>query len=115
MMQKIAGLARALAILLAVVAGFVAIPGLDIGLVLVVLGLVAGLGYYSGDTTRLVLTVLVLPAVAAALGHIPAIGEQLATIAGGVALAGAAAAATAIACRLGCLVKGDLTGLAGKN
>jgi hypothetical protein len=40
---KIAGLARALSILLSVVYAFVAIPGVDNGLVLVVLGLIAGL------------------------------------------------------------------------
>lgn len=114
-MNKVAGLARALAILLAIVTGFVAIPGLDIALALVVLGLIAGIAYCGEDTARLVLTVLVLPVVATALANIPMIGEQLAAIAGNVALAGAGAAATAIAMRLYTLVKGDLGGLVAKG
>ena len=43
MLTKIGGLARALAILLAIVAGFMALNMMDVPLVLVVLGLVAGL------------------------------------------------------------------------
>ena len=111
MLGKVAGLARALAIILAVVAGFVAIPHLDVGLILVILGLIAGLGYCEDTITRLVLTVLVLPAVSVALGTIPAIGAQLGAAATNVALAAASAAATAIAIRLFNLAKGDLLGL----
>ncbi|MEY2942755.1 MAG: hypothetical protein RLY97_769 [Pseudomonadota bacterium] len=111
MLGKIAGLARALAILLSVVYAFVAIPGVDAGLVLVVLGLIAGVLY--GDDTRggLILTVLVLPAAAVALGHIPAIGTQLGAIASNLGLSAAGAVATSLACRLFGVVKGDLTGL----
>ena len=111
MLGKIAGLARALAIILAVVAGFVAIPNLNVALVLVALGLIAGLGYAEEAVTRLVLTVLVLPVVAVALGNIPTIGEQLGAAASNVAVAAAGAAATAIAIRLFNLVKGDLLSL----
>ncbi len=111
MVAKIAGLARALAILLSVVYAFVTIPGVDAGLVLVVLGLIAGVLY--GDDTRvgLILTTLVMPAAAVALGHIPAIGTQLGAVAGNVGLAAAGAVATSVACRLFSIVKGDLTGL----
>ena len=42
-MTKIGGLARAIAIVLAIVAGFVSLTMMDVPLVLVVLGLVAGL------------------------------------------------------------------------
>ena len=114
MLNKVAGLARALAIILALVAGFVAIPNLDVALVLIVLGLIAGLGYSDDTATRLVLTVLVLPAVGAALSAIPAIGGQLANVAGNVALAAAGAAATMITIRLYNLAKGDLLGVASK-
>ena len=114
MLNKVAGLARALAIILAVVAGFVAIPNLDVALVLVVLGLIAGLSYDENTATRLILAVLVLPAVAVAIGTIPTIGAQLAAVAGNVALAAAGAAATLLAIRLFNLAKGDLTGLVSK-
>ena len=114
MIGKVAGLARALAILLALVAAFVAIPGLNLALVLVVLGLIAGLAYGADDSIRLALSVLVLPAVGAALGYIPAIGVQLGTLATNLALAAAGALATLLAIRLFNLVKGDLMGLAAK-
>ena len=114
MLKKVAGLARALAVILAVVAGFVAIPNLDVALALVVLGLVAGLGYCEDTATRLILSVLVLPVVGMALGNIPNIGEQLGAIAGNIGLAAAGAAATLLAVRIFNLVKGDLMGLTGK-
>lgn len=110
-MKKVAGLARVLAIVLAVVAGFVAIPNLDVTLVLVVLGLIAGLGYCEDTVTRLILTTLVLPAVGAAVGNIPAVGVQLNAVAGGLALATASAVATVLVVRLYNLVVGDLKGL----
>ena len=111
MIGKIAGLARALAIILAIVTGFVAIPNLDVALVLVILGLIAGLCYGDDTVTRLVLTVLVLPVIGAALGHIPAIGSQLGAAATNIALTAAGAAATVVAIRLYNLVKGGLMGL----
>ena len=43
MLMKIGGLARAIAIILAIVAGFVALNMMNVPLVLVVLGLIAGL------------------------------------------------------------------------
>ena len=43
MLMKIGGLARALDIILAIVAGFVALSMMNVPLVLVVLGLIAGL------------------------------------------------------------------------
>ena len=43
MLMKIGGLARALAIILAIVAGFVALSMMNVPFVLVVLGLIAGL------------------------------------------------------------------------
>jgi hypothetical protein len=114
MLNKVCSLARALAIILAVVAGFVALGGLNTALVLVVLGLISGIAMPREDVMRVGVTVLVLPAVAAALGKIPAIGEQLGAIAGNVALAGAGALAAGIAMSLYNVVKGDLTGLTAK-
>lgn len=112
MVNKVAGLARALAILLAIVAGFVALP-VNAALVLLVLGLVAGLAYTADDFTRLALLVLALPVVGTALGAIPSIGTQLGAITGNLAIAVAGVLATRIAIRLYETVMGDLKGLAG--
>ena len=111
MVGKIAGLARALAILLAVVAGVVTIPNIDVRIVLVVLGLIAGIAY--GDDTRgnLILTALVLPLVSVALALLPVVGSYLGAIAANVGLAAAGAVATSVAIRLYHLVVGDVTGL----
>ena len=89
-----------------------AIPGLNLGLVLVILGLIGSLAYAQDEVPRLLLVILVLPVVAVALGNIPTIGLQLGTIATNVALAAAGAAATIIAIRLYNIVKDDLLGLA---
>lgn len=113
MVKSIAGLARLIATLLAIVAGFVAIPSLDVALVLVLLGIVAGLGYAADQAGRLFLVVLVLPAVGAALGTIPAIGTQLNAVALNIALAAAGVAATVIAMRLFSNSKEDVAGLSG--
>jgi hypothetical protein len=114
MIGKIGGLARLLAVLLAVVAAFVTIPNLDVTLVLVVLGLIAGLAHAEDMVLRLFLVVLVLPSVAGALGTIPAIGAQLGGIATNVSIVAAGAAATVIAIRLFNNAKGDLAGLGAK-
>ena len=96
MVKSIAGLARLIATVLAIVAGFVAIPTFDVALALVILGIVAGFGYVADQAGRLFLVVLVLPAVGAALGTIPAIGAQLNAVALNVALAAAGVAATVV-------------------
>ena len=110
-MNKIIALARAAAIILAVVTAFVAIANLNVALVLVSLGLIAGLGYGEDDMTRLVLTVLVLPVAGAALSTIPTVGAQLEVVATNLAVVVAGAAATVLAIRVFNLVKDDLTGL----
>lgn len=115
MVGKIAGLARALSMLLAIVAGFVAIPNLDLRLVLVILGLIAGLAYSAEMMTVLVLAVLVLPMVGAALGAIPAVGEQLGAVATNLALAAAGSVATMFAIGVFNSIKGDLMGLSAKS
>ena len=110
-MNKIIALARAAAIILAVVTAFVAIANLNVALVLVSLGLIAGLGYGEDDMTRLVLTVLVLPVAGAALSTIPTVGAQLEIVATNLAVVVAGAAATVLAIRIFNVVKDDLTGL----
>jgi hypothetical protein len=111
MVDKIAGLARLIATLLAIVAGFVAIPNVNIALVLVVLGLIAGLKYGPEKMVGLVLGVIVLPLVGAALANIPAIGGQLNSVALNLQLAAASIAATVVAMRLYDNSREDLTAL----
>ena len=97
MMNKIGGLARALYILLAIVAGFVALGGMNMAMILLVLGLIAGM---SMPRDRIVLAgviVMALPIVGTALGTLPAIGAQLAAIMVNLQMALAGAMATAIA------------------
>ena len=113
MLNKVAGLARALAIILAIVAAFIAIPT-NVPLVLVLLGIIAGFAYGPDDFMRLALTVLVLPAVGAALGNIPQFGAQLGAVMGNVALAVAGAVATLVVLRLYEIVVGDIKGLGAK-
>ena len=115
MTEKIGGLARLLATLLAIITGFVAIPGANMPLVLVVLGLIAGVLYTGENIVRLFLVVLVLPLAGAALGQITAVGAQLNTAALNLALAAAGMAATAIALRLFDNSKKDLMAWSGKG
>lgn len=113
MLKKIGGLARALYILLAIVAGFVALGSMNVALVLVVLGLIAGLAVPQERMVLLGVLVVALPAVAAAVGHVPAIGTQLTAAAGNLQLGAAASLATAIAIFLYELVMEGVSGLVG--
>lgn len=113
MLNKISGLARALYILLAIVAGFVALGPVNVALTLVVLGLVAGL---SMPRERLVLSlaaIIALPVIGAALAAIPVVGAQLGAIANNLVIGVAGAAATAIAILLYELVMDGVMGMAG--
>jgi hypothetical protein len=113
MLMKIGGLARALYILLAIVAGFVALTMMDVPLVLVVLGLIAGLAMPRDRMVLAAVSVVALPIVGAALGHIPMIGAQLTAVAANLALGIAGALATAMAMFLYDLVMDGVTGLTG--
>jgi len=113
MLNKISGLARALYIVLAIVAGFVALGGLNVALALVVLGLIAGI---STPRDRLVLAlaaVIALPIIGTALGNIPAVGAQLGAVAGNLQLGIAGAAAMAMAIMLYEMVMDGVMGFAG--
>jgi hypothetical protein len=111
--MKIGGLARALAILLAIVAGFVALNMIDVPLVLLVLGLVAGLALTDERMVVNVALVIALPLVGAALAHIPTIGAQLNAVALNLQMAMAGAVATAVAIRMYHLTVGGLMGITG--
>src|SRR3954462_12498458 len=111
MLNKIGALARALYILLAIIAGFVAIGTMNVPLVLVVLGLVAGLAVPRDRMVLLAALVIALPIVGGALGQIPTIGTKLTAVAGNLQLGAAGALATALAIFLYELVMEGVMGL----
>lgn len=113
MLMKIGGLARALAIILAIVAGFVALGKVDVALVLVVLGLVAGLSLPDDRMLQATALVIALPIIGTALTHIPSIGAQLNSVTLNLQVAIAGSVATAVAIRLYHLTMAGLMGLAG--
>ena len=115
MMMRIGGLARALAILLAIIAGFVALGGMDVALVLLVLGLVAGVALTDERMVVNVALVIALPIIGAALTHIPTVGAQLNAVALNLQMAMAGAVATAVAIRMYHLTMDGVMGLAGNG
>src|SRR4029450_1147194 len=115
MLNKLSGLARSLYIVLAIVAGFVALGGMNVALLLVVLGLIAGI---SMPRERLVLAmaaVLALPLIGTALGNIPTIGQQLGAVMANLQLGVAGAAATALAILLYEVTMEGVTGMMGSG
>lgn len=115
MLNKVSSLARAAAVVLAVVAAFVTIGALNTGLVLVALGLIAGLSAGDESIIRLGITVVALPAVGAALTTIPGIGEKLGAVANNLALAIAGSLATSITLMIFNRLKGDVAGFTAKT
>lgn len=113
MLKKISGLARALYIMLAVVAGFVALGMMNVALVLVILGLLAGISMPKDRMVLAAATVIALPAIGTALSHIPTIGAQLNALAGNLQIGVAGALASAIAIYLYQLVMEGVTGILG--
>ena len=113
MLMKIGGLSRALAILLAIVAGFYALPGVDVALVLLVLGLIAGLAMTEDRVLLSVAIVIALPIIGTALTHIPTIGAQLNAVALNIQMGLAGSLATVIAIRLYHMTMDGVMGLAG--
>ena len=113
MLTKISGLARALAILLAIVTAFVALNMMNVPLALVVLGLIAGLSMPQDRILLSTVTLIALPIIGTALTHIPAIGAQLNAAALNLQMAIAGSLATAIAIRLYHFVMDGVMGLTG--
>jgi len=113
MLMKIGGLARALAILLAIVAAFLALNMMNVPLVLVVLGLIAGLAMPEDRLVLSTVTLIALPIVGTALATIPTIGAHLNSVALNIQMALAGSLATAIAIRLYHMVMDGVMGLAG--
>ena len=110
-MNKVSGLARALYIVLAVVAGFVALGTMDVALVLVVLGLIAGISMPRERMVLAAATIIALPIIGTALGHIPSVGAKLGAVMANLQLGMAGAFATAMAIALYELVMEGVMGL----
>ena len=115
MLKKIGGLARALAIVLAIVGGFVALTMMNLPLVLVLLGLVAGLAMPEDRLVLTTVTLIALPVIGTALGTIPAIGAQLTAVCANLVLAIAGGLATTIAMRLYHMTMEGVMGIAGNG
>ena len=115
MLNKVSGLARALYILLAIIAGFVALGAMDVALVLVVLGLIAGISMPKERMVIAVATIIALPIIGAALGHIPAIGAKLSAVTANLQLGMAGSFAAALVIVLYGLVIDGVTGLTGST
>jgi hypothetical protein len=113
MLTKVSGLARTLYIVLALVAGFVALGTIPVALILVVLGLVAGITLPKERMVLAAATILALPTIGAALAKIPAIGEQLNTVATNLQLGMAGSFAMAMVLILYELAMEGVTGLTG--
>ena len=113
MLNKVGGLARALAIVLAIVAGFVALNMMNVPLVLVVLGLIAGLAMAEDRLVLSTVTLIALPIVGTALTNIPTIGAHLSAVALNLQMALAGSLATSIAIRIYHMTMDGVTGLGG--
>jgi hypothetical protein len=113
MLMKISGLARTLYILLAIVAGFVALGTMPVALVLVALGLIAGISLPKERMVLAAATILALPTIGLALAKIPAIGAQLNAVMINLQIAMAGAFAMAMVLMLYDLAMEGVTGIMG--
>jgi hypothetical protein len=113
MLTKISGLARALAIILAIVAGFMALNMMNVPLTLLVLGLIAGLAMPEDRLVLSTVTLIALPIIGTALTNIPTVGAHLNSVALNIQMALAGSLATSIAIRIYHLTMDGVTGLAG--
>jgi hypothetical protein len=113
MLTKVSGLARTLYIVLALVAGFVALGTMPVALVLVALGLIAGITLPKEKMVLAAATILALPTIGTALAKIPAIGAQLNAVMINLQLGMAGAFAMAMVLILYELAMEGVTGLMG--
>ena len=113
MLTKIGGLARAIAIVIAIVAGFVSLNMMNVPLVLLVLGLLAGLATPQERVLMSTVTLVALPIIGAALTQIPTIGAHLNSVALNLQMAIAGSLTTVIAIRLYHFTMEGVMGLTG--
>ena len=112
-MEKIGGLVSAVGILLAIVTGVINIPGIDVALAIILLGVVAGITAEQDNAVRMFLAVLVLPVIGSALGGVPVVGEYLDAIFGNLGILAAGVSASLVARRLYEMVMGGVKGMSG--
>jgi len=115
MLNKIGGLARAIYVILAIVGGFIALGSMNLPLILVVLGLIAGLAMPRDKLVLAMVAVVALPFMGTALATIPMIGAQLNTVMLNLQMGVAGASVTALMIMLFELVMASLTGLTGSE
>jgi hypothetical protein len=84
-MRKLYAVARALAVLVAIVAAFVTVP--YAALVLLILGAVSGIGNNLETSSRVFLVAIVLSVGSKSLDAIPAVGQYLDTVFTGIGTA----------------------------
>ena len=113
MLYMISGLARTLYIILAIVAGFVALGTVNVAMWLVFLGLVAGITLPQERYVTAAVTIIALPILGAAMANIPSIGAQLSAVMGNLQLGMAGALVTAMLIRLYGLAIEGVPGLGG--
>ena len=113
MLNMVSGLARTLYILIAIIAGFVALGTMNVALILVVLGLVAGITLPRERLVLATVTIVALPILGAAMTNIPMIGEQLGAVMANLQLGMAGAVTTALFIRLYELAMEGIPGLGG--
>ena len=100
MLNMVSGLARTLYIVLAIVAGFVALGTMNVALILVVLGLIAGISMPADRHVLATATVSALPILGAALGQSPTLGGQLTAVMANLQMGVAGAVTSALLIRL---------------
>ena len=115
MLKTVGGVARTLYILLAVIAAFVAFGSFDVAMILLLLGIIAGLAMPEERFPIAAITLLILPLVGAAVANIPTVGEYLAKIAGNLQIGVAGALATALAVGFFRLAVDGVSGITGKD
>ena len=115
MLMKISGLARTLYIVLALVAGFVTLGKMDIALILVVLGLIAGISLPAERMVLAGVAIIALPIIGGALAHIPAIGAELNAVTANLQIGMCGALASAMAIVLYGLAMDGVMGMAGSG
>ena len=101
-MEKLYAGARALAVVVAIVGAFVAIPYAAV--ILLILG---GLSAVNEENIKTYLTALVLAIAAPALMVIPAVGEPLAAIFGGIGVAAIGGSIVAVTLSIVMRIKSD--------
>jgi hypothetical protein len=93
-MRKLYTVARALAVLVAIVAAFVTIP--YVAVILLALGAISAIGNTPENNSRVFLIAIVLVVGSKSLDAIPTVGTYLSTIFGGIGTAAIGASVLAI-------------------